>query len=219
VGGRRQRESWLQSSGEKRRNERRAPESMTLRVVRRLRLERIRQGRKPREMPSRGVQWALILTPLLALAALVLAAGLDRMSNPETLPPDCGAAPAPGIVWNHCDLSGLDLRMSRLDGASLRNANLRASNLNASSMRAVDLSFADLRSARLERSQLDGAVFRGANLAGASLLGANLSGADFSHADLRNAELFGANLADARLDRALWVDGRQCGEGSLGTCR
>lgn len=219
VGGRRRREQWLESSNEKRHEERRAPENGTLRMTRRLRLEQIRKGRERRETPSRGLLWALIFTPLLALAALILTAALDRVSESRTAPPDCSAAAATGIDWSHCDLSGLDLRRSRLDDAILRNTQFRATNLHSSSLHRADLSFADLRSANLDRSQLDGAVLRGANLAGTSLIGADLSGADLRHADLRGARLSGADLAGARLDRTIWVDGHRCGDGSVGTCR
>jgi hypothetical protein len=36
---------------------------------------------------------------------------------------------------------------------------------------------------------------------------------------LSEAVLGGAELQDARLDQAIWIDGRTCANGSIGTCR
>jgi len=52
----------------------------------------------------------------------------------------------------------------------------------------------------------------------ANLQNANLLDADLSNANLRGANLSGAILIKARFDNAIWVDGRRCGEGSIGDC-
>jgi len=62
-----------------------------------------------------------------------------------------------------------------------------------------------------------------ANLTGADLFGSNLTGADLSDADFTGASLYEANLTgayldDAILNGAIWIDGRVCAEGSIGTC-
>ena len=46
-------------------------------------------------------------------------------------------------------------------------------------------------------------LFKGANLYEANLLGANISGAVFD---------------EANLSSAIWVDGKKCALGSIGTC-
>ena len=43
--------------------------------------------------------------------------------------------------------------------------------------------------------------------------------ADLSYADLRGAMLLGIQLSQARLDSAIWIDGRLCGPGSVGECK
>ena len=49
-----------------------------------------------------------------------------------------------------------------------------------------------------------GVSFKGANLYEANLLGANISGAIFDEANLSNV---------------IWVDGKKCSLGSIGTCQ
>ncbi|MBT3225643.1 MAG: pentapeptide repeat-containing protein [Deltaproteobacteria bacterium] len=65
--------------------------------------------------------------------------------------------------------------------------------------------------------------FEGENLAGANLKGANLTGAVFFKANLTGANLLGAkiyrvNFAEVNLEDAIWIDGRKCKKGSIGTC-
>lgn len=218
VGGRRQRNGVRKQDGEMRHSERRAPETVSWRVARKLRLEQLRKTRRQGEPTLRGIRWTLIMAPVLALGALFLAA-LDQGQLDGWPLPDCQAAPAPGINWNHCDFSGMNFDSVHLDGATLRNANLQGTSLRSARLRNADFSYANLRSARLDRSRFDDAILRGANLSGASLMGANLAGADLRYADLRDARLAGASLASARLDRALWTNGQRCGDESLGYCR
>ena len=54
------------------------------------------------------------------------------------------------------------------------------------------------------RDSLFGATFKGANLYEANLLGANISGAIFDEANLSNA---------------IWIDGKKCALGSIGSCQ
>ena len=80
---------------------------------------------------------------------------------------------------------------------------------------------------------LEGANFKGMDLSGvdfsktdlerANFENANLSGADFTKADLEDANLKGAKIKDtifkgAELEFATWVNGRVCGEDSVGAC-
>ena len=68
------------------------------------------------------------------------------------------------------------------------------------------------------RMDLSGASLVGANLARADLAYADLRGADLSYSDLSGAVIGGALLTAARLDHAVWVDGRVCRPGSRGSC-
>jgi uncharacterized protein YjbI with pentapeptide repeats len=65
--------------------------------------------------------------------------------------------------------------------------------------------------------------FEGANLEGANLKGADLTGVIFFNANLTGANLEGAtvyraNFAEVNLENAIWIDGRKCKKGSIGTC-
>lgn len=87
-----------------------------------------------------------------------------------------------------------------------------------------DLSGSDFSGRRLEavaftNSILKRADFRDAILIGANFANAELANADFRGANLRNARLTNAGLSGARFDGATWIDGRVCGEGSVGGCR
>lgn len=99
----------------------------------------------------------------------------------------------PNIYLNRADLSGVNLSRADVSGASLISADLGAANLSSTN-------------------------FLGANLRGANLSGSNLNGANLRGALLNGADLSAANLSDAKLSGAIWTDGRQCAEGSVGAC-
>lgn len=135
-----------------------------------------------------------------------------------TEPPQCQAAPRPGINWNNCpletrDISGMDLSASDLRNAKLRDATLMGSKLNES-----NLAYANMVNANVSYTDLSGASLVGANLQRADLSYANLRGADLAYADLTGANIGGAELKESRLDHAIWTDGRVCGPGSVGRC-
>ena len=82
-------------------------------------------------------------------------------------------------------------------------------------------------------AHLDRACFRGMNLRGvdfseaeldvadfenADLTGANFTKADLEDANLKGAKIDGAFFKGAELEFATWVNGRVCGEGSIGGC-
>lgn len=82
---------------------------------------------------------------------------------------------------------------------------------------------AKLEGANFKGINLSGADFRGAELDEVNFEGANLTNVNFTNADLDDANLKGANIKGAifkgaELEYAKWVDGRICGEGSIGGC-
>lgn len=95
----------------------------------------------------------------------------------------------------------VDLRLSRNDCAQPAKAGVRWSGCRKDDTLLIGV---DLRGA-----ELIGTSFRGTSLRQADLRQANLAQADLAHADLRGARLSGA----------IWVDGRVCAEGSVGSCR
>ena len=82
---------------------------------------------------------------------------------------------------------------------------------------------AKLEEANLKGMNLSGADFRGAELEKANMQNTNLSNSNLKNADLEKANLKGANIngpnfSGAELEYATWIDGRVCGEGSVGGC-
>lgn len=157
--------------------------------------------------------------PLATVIGLALAIALWQR-DPSTLAvslatraADCNSAPAPEANWAGCDRAG-----ARLAGADLRGARLSGARLGDSDLQRTQLNYADLSGSSLVGARLDQAVLFGANLSGADLREASFDGADLSFADLRNARVAGAVFARARLANAIWVDGRRCSPGSLGSC-
>jgi uncharacterized protein YjbI with pentapeptide repeats len=140
-------------------------------------------------------------------------------------------APAPGVDWDHCDLTDANLSGADLSGANLDYAIMTGANLSGASLTSATLHAAIFKSANLSSADLSGAtmtmVFSGlvtaspaptlpaswqlidgylagpqADLSDAALGGANLSSADLAGAILEAANLTGANLDGADLDGA-----------------
>lgn len=113
--------------------------------------------------------------------------------------PQCQHAAAPRVNWSGCDKQEILLRGADLSGGNLSYANFVRADLSGSRFRK--------------------AVLVGVNFNHANLNDADLAGADLSYSDLRGASLTSASLKGAVLDRAIWLDGRECAVGSLGQCR
>jgi uncharacterized protein YjbI with pentapeptide repeats len=97
----------------------------------------------------------------------------------------------------------LNLRMVRLQGASLEDARLERAALSETDLSRSYLRHAVLSEADLDQADLSEADLSGANLSHAGLSGTNLSGASVSGATtFSGAILFKATLADAILSGA-----------------
>lgn len=155
---------------------------------------------------------------LAAVSLLVVVGALLLSPTPPARSGRCNAPPGAGVDWHGCRLDRLDLSGVDLSGARLRDARAAGVRLTRARLSGADLAYADLAGAGLGQADLVGATLTGTNLRGADLTGADLGGADLSYADLYQARLGDALLAGARLDRAVWVDGRVCGPGSVGAC-
>lgn len=131
---------------------------------------------------------------------------------------DCSVEAKQGINWSGCNLSGMELQSAQLVAANLMNVNLQTANLHR-----ANLTLANLKYAQLHLTNLKYVDFEKADLTGASLLGADLSGASFksanlSYANFRDAIILTTDFTMARLDHAIWVDGRVCKVPSIGYC-
>lgn len=92
-----------------------------------------------------------------------------------------------------------------------------------------DLRSADLRGLNLYDANLEGANLMGANLEGVNLEHATLDDAGLEKANLKNAVIKNASMDHAAIDDAImtntnfegtvWIDGRICKPGSVGTCK
>lgn len=128
--------------------------------------------------------------------------------------PNCAAPAKPGMNWSGCDKRGLDL--NRLQA---RNARLEKARLDDAQLNGADLTYALLTGASLRNVALSGAVLTGAEFGRADLSGADLARANLEYAVLKGANITGTRFEGAHLDKATWVDGRVCAQGSVGVCR
>lgn len=197
---------------DRRRKDRRTPESdeeIARRQLRTFLMQRYRQ-RKERMF------WPILGTFLMLFAIALLA-----VVHPTLLPsplPTCSAPPQPGVNWDNCIKTDIDLHDVNLDRAQLRNSQLTHANLLNTSLIDADLAYADLRFSDMSYSTLEHAVMIGANLKQADLSHANLNGANLSFADLTSANLDGTDLKNAKLGNAIWINGTLCAPGSIGKC-
>ncbi len=133
--------------------------------------------------------------------------------------PDCSAQPAKGVNWRNCNKLALVAIRADISEANLHSVILRDTNLFASNFTKSRMDYSDLSS-----SNLSFAIFKQANLKGANFKNSDLRRADFSNANLGYADFRGASITDAifngaDLGHAIWVDGRQCKEGSISQCK
>lgn len=179
------------------------------------RLHRLAIEAKKKNNPLATVaQLSFVLAAIIAVIVLAF-----QYSPKDENAVDCAAPAKQGINLSNCNLSGTQLFNAQLIAANLMNANLQTANLQS-----ADLSHANLKYAQLHLTNLKYANFTKANLTGADMMGADLSDAVFSQANLSYANFRDATInsstdfSNARLDNAIWVDGRVCGVGSVGLC-
>jgi hypothetical protein len=202
-------------SGDRRRVERRQPESLDA-VQHRLLAEEVNAARRRESLARLGA----LPTLLILLVALLLVGLFFWLSPPapEQADVNCSAPAAPGVNWSYCHKEAARLAGVDLSGAVLANARLTAADLQGALLVAADLRYANLSATRLDAARLGGADLTGAVLISASLSGTDLRGADLSFANLEGANVAGADLSGARLHKTIWTDGRLCAPGSVGIC-
>jgi len=193
-------------------NERRAKESYESAEIKRL--HRLATEAKTKSSPKETFLQIGIL--FLIIAAVVVLA--FQYSPEDKGAVDCFASPKQGVNWSGCNLSGAKLNKANLVAANLMNVNLQTANLES-----ADLSLANLKYAQLHLTNLKFVNFTKANLTGANFMGADLSGAKFHQANLsytnfRDAIILTTDFSGARLDHAIWIDGRTCRVNSIGSC-
>lgn len=192
---------------------RRAPEADELQEYRSHRESIYKHFLQQREFSV--VQTLLVL---LAVGGLIYA-GFYFSPQTQIAQPACDAAARPGVNWRNCRMAGLQSLKSDLQGANLDSANLNGANLFASNLSGASLMYTNLSMANLSYVTFRQAKMKGSNLQHADLSYADFTGADLSYADFSGAKMLNVRLDKARLDNAIWVDGRICLAGSVGKCR
>lgn len=175
-----------------------------------------------------GLAGGALIAFAVPSAAAVTCPSVNRATGAVT------PAPAPGVNWDQCNLSGAnlagsDLTGARLYGASLTGADLAGANLTGTLLHSAVMTGTNLARAKLTSTTNIFSVRSGgitgtpaslpphwrvisgyligpeADLTGASLAGVNLSGVDLSIAVLKSADLTGANLTGANLSPSVLV--------------
>lgn len=131
---------------------------------------------------------------------------------------DCSAPASQGVNWSSCNLSGAQLLKTNLVAANLMNANLQTANFYAADLSHANLKYAQLHLTNLTYVNLTKADLTGASLMGADLSNASLSQANLRYANFRDARIDNTDFSNARLDNAIWIDGRTCRVNSIGSC-
>jgi uncharacterized protein YjbI with pentapeptide repeats len=99
------------------------------------------------------------------------------------------------------NLSGMDLRFSNFNGASLMGADMRGTNLSYSNLSDTYLTVADLRDADLQEANLERSVLFDTRLAGADLRDTNLKDAGIAETDFsKTTHLTKEQISGARID-------------------
>ncbi len=193
-------------------DERRAKESYESEEIKRLHRLAVKAKEKNNPMAT-FIQFALVFVAIATVVVLAF-----QYSPKEKSEVDCSKPAKQGVNWSGCNLSGKQLSEVNLVAANLMNINLQTADL-----RAANLSLANLKYAQLHLTNLKYVNFEKANLTAANLMGADLSGASFrqanlSYANFRDAIILTTDFSNARLDHAIWVDGRVCKVNSIGSC-
>ena len=178
------------------------------------RLHRLATEAKKKSSPfSIFLQFSIML--LVVITTIVLA---FQYSPKDKSVIDCEASASQGVDWSNCNLSGAQLLKSKLIAANLMNTNLQTANLSGADLSYANLQYAQLHLAHLKNTNLTKANLKGANLMGADLSEALFIQADMSYANLRDSIILNTDFSNARLDHAIWIDGRTCRVNSLGSC-
>jgi hypothetical protein len=192
--------------------DRRAPEAPEV-IKRREQRERVLQSLWTDKQSERFPIFAV-----LGLVVVIAVLGWYLTPTKVRVLPNCDQPAQPGVNWDNCRKEQAQLAEADLTGAKLRNTRFIAVNLQAAILDNSDLAYANLLQANLGYASLKQASLKGSNLKFADLSSANLTQSDLSYADLSSAQIAGAVFSDAILSNTIWIDGRTCAEGSVGTC-
>jgi hypothetical protein len=201
------------AANKRQRSDRRQPESAEVLFLRQRHAElEAEMGRRKDRFFGVGLVLLLLLGLVVWAVVRVSPVNPVRVGLSQSVA-DCNAPAAPQVNWGGCDKAGAWLR-----GVDLSSAVLTAARFNAANLSLSHLAYANLARADLSYANLNGAQLRAVDLQRADLSYADLKNADLSLTDLRGARLDAADLTGAHLGGAIWIDGRECQEVSVGAC-
>jgi Pentapeptide repeats (8 copies) len=160
--------------------------------------------------------------PILSILLIVIViVGFGMLLKPEkkNLKSDCTLPPNTGVNWSNCNFINLNAENQNLEFAILTDAKLNESKLSGVNLSGSDMAYAEIIRSDLSYANLKNVRLIGANLQHSDLSYANLEGTDFSYADLSNALLAGADMTNTKLSNTIWIDGKICEKGSVGSCQ
>ena len=170
---------------------------------------------------TRHDRWRNNIVSLLILStiAVVIYFYFSRTDPVTDKPVDCSITPVQGVDLSNCFLQGVSYAGMDISNAKLNNANLTGADLRGARLNGSDLSYSILSLAVVQGAELHGARLVGVDFNAANLRDTDLSDTDLTYANLYAADISGADMTGAKLAQAVWIDGRVCQSGSVGTCR
>ncbi len=97
------------------------------------------------------------------------------------------------------NLEGINLKRSKLHGASLQGADLSDAKLNRAVLKYADLDGAELDDASLKRATMDHTEFSGVSAQGADFFEIRMKNMDIKGGDFRGANLDGARITNSEI--------------------
>lgn len=156
---------------------------------------------------------------IVLLVFVIVVFGFVLTSNQKKNLVDCSAPASKGVNWQNCLLVSLQAENQNLEQSILKDARITNAKLLGAKFTGADMAYAEIIESDLSYTDLEGVRLIGANLTKTDLRYANLKNADLSYADLTHALLAGANMENVQLSNTIWIDGRVCKKGSVGSCK
>ena len=126
---------------------------------------------------------------------------------------DWGGASLVGAQMQDVNLPFTNFEKSQISKAIMTDGNFVFSNFNSTILTSSNLQYANFSHTTFENANLAKANLEGANLFMSSFKGANLY-----EVNLIGAHITGAVFEEANLSGVIWIDGKKCAPGSVGTC-
>ena len=167
---------------------------------------------------KRNNQW-IALGSLFLVIGVIIYFAFTLVPAPEKAVANCDAAAGPTVNWSHCRMAGVQKLNQDFTAATMQSTDLSSANFYAANFTSADLSYADLGGAHLRLVDFTQANLKGASLRNVDVTEANFTQADLSYVDFTGATVDKADFTEAKLDSAIWTDGKKCQAGSVGQCR